>query len=69
MRVSSINGEHLLVLNAQESSLLVDACMMLFAASRRVESAKLPKEMDNLLAGIFTSLASDDSAEFSHRVD
>jgi hypothetical protein len=56
MRITHSRGEHLVVLNDDEASLVVDACALLVIASQSVPSATLPAEMASVLGQLFAGL-------------
>jgi hypothetical protein len=56
MRITHADGEHLLALNEDEASVLVDACALLVLASQSEVEAKLPPEMASVLCQLFEGL-------------
>ena len=62
MRVTHLEDEHLISLNSQEASALVDACAMVMLAAESVPEARLPDHVTTLLAGIFEQLSSSAKA-------
>ena len=57
MRVTHLENEHLISLNAQEASALVDACAMVLLAAQSVPDVSLPAEVSQVLAGVFEHLS------------
>jgi hypothetical protein len=53
MRVSHFEDEHLISLDSQECSALVDACSMVLIAAESLAEVKLPTHVTRLLVGIY----------------
>ena len=57
MQITHCDDEHLLRLNSQEASLLVDACVLVVLAAETVPQGALNPELASLLATLFEHLS------------
>ena len=57
MRITHCGNEHLIALNANEASTLLDAAVLIAVAVDSVPDVSLPAEMATLIGDIFTGLS------------
>jgi len=57
LQITHCHDEHLIRLNQQEASLLVDACVMVILASESVPEAALRPDLAALLGTLFEHLS------------
>ena len=57
LRVTHLKDEHLISLNSQEASALVDACAMVLIAAESVPEVALPSHVTTVLASVFEHLS------------
>ena len=69
MRVTHLDGEHLISLSSQEASALVDACAMVLIAAESVPEVALPAHVTTVLASVFEQLSDTAKAAQSHQLN